>query len=161
MVTLCNGKTPYTLSLKTFYMFALRIKRDSLMRLGRPADGIIGQIWSLYIVAKYLSFTLMSSSYIKFNICMYFRRLIWKYTPQLSRALPGGKVGIHFALCGVLFSPVAWPCRWALYVLLGSVAKRPKFRLQNIKRALQFFSKSEWAKYMISRTFWLIWQNTF
>jgi hypothetical protein len=28
------------------------------------------------IVAKYLSFTLMSFSYIKFNICMYFRRLI-------------------------------------------------------------------------------------
>jgi hypothetical protein len=47
---------------------------------------------------------------------MYFRRLISKCTSHLSQAVPGSKVffpgffalcGIHFALDGVLFSPLA------------------------------------------------------
>jgi hypothetical protein len=62
----------------------------------------------------------------------------------LSQAVPGSKAflrfcfplgGIHFAVGGVLFSDVAWPFRWALYGLLGSSAKGPKFWLQNIKSA--------------------------
>jgi hypothetical protein len=41
----------------------------------------------------------------KFNICMYFRRLICKYTPHLSRAVPGSKAfaGVYFALGGICF----------------------------------------------------------
>jgi hypothetical protein len=86
----------------------------------------------------------MSFIYTKFNICMYCRRLIGKCTPHLSRAVPGSNVflrfcfplgGIHFALGGVLFSPVSLPFCWALYGLLGSVAKGPRFWLQNIKSA--------------------------
>jgi hypothetical protein len=71
----------------------------------------------------------------------------------LSRALPGSKAflrfcfplgGIHFALGGVLYSPVAW--------------------LKNIKEPKNFFeSKIDllWVNYTICRTFWFIWQNTY
>jgi hypothetical protein len=104
---------------------------------------------------------------------MYCRRLISKCTPHLSRALPGSKVflrfcfplgGIHFALGGVLFSPVAWPFRWALYGLLGSVARGPKFFLQNIKsveKIFEFKIDLLLLNFTIGCTFWLIWQNTF
>jgi hypothetical protein len=145
------------------------------MRQGRPADGFIGQIWSSYVVAKYLSFTLMPSTYTNFNICMYryCRSLISKFTPHLSRALPGSKLflrfcfplgGIHFALGGVLFSPFVWPFRWALYGLLGSVAKGPTFFLQNIKSAEKIVECKidlMGVNFTFGCTFWLIWQNTF
>jgi hypothetical protein len=52
--------------------------------------------------------------------------------PHLMSALPGSNVllRITFALGGILFSPVSWPFRLALYNLLGSIASGPKFLLR-------------------------------
>jgi hypothetical protein len=52
------------------------------MRLGRPADGFSGQIYSvLDIAGKYLFFILMPSSYLKLDLFM-----------PLWRDFPGSKV---------------------------------------------------------------------
>jgi hypothetical protein len=73
---------------------------------------------------------------------MYFRLLISKCNPQLKQAVPGSSVffpgffalgGIHFSLGGVLFPPVACPCRRELYGLLGGVARELNFQPQTIQ----------------------------
>jgi hypothetical protein len=60
----------------------------------------------LDVAGKYLFLILISSSYTKFNICGYFRLLIWKCTPQLRRHLLMSKVLLRnsFALGGAYFA---------------------------------------------------------
>jgi hypothetical protein len=101
------------------------------MRLGRPADGFIGQIWSPYIAAKYLFLILMSSSYIKHRICVF----------------PASHLKVHAAIeKGLAHEKSVFAdffCSWRRFLLLAtsffsrglkdSVAKGPKFQLKNIK----------------------------
>jgi membrane glycosyltransferase len=101
--------------------------RDSLMRLGGEACG-----WVYWTNMKFLC------SRISFESAHH----IW------SRPCRGAKCFCGFVcflaasillLAVSLFSPVALLFWWALYGLLGSVAKGPRFWLQNIKSAENIF----------------------
>jgi hypothetical protein len=91
---------------------------------------VLLDIYEVFILSqKYLSFTLMSSSYIKFNICIFSGE-------QSVFAGLFALGGIHFALGGVfrcmaLPMSTLWPARQCRQEAEISAAK--------IKRALQFF----------------------